>query len=80
LDYGDNPFYLKNSTYEEPLNALDAISITEPKLDSDTVGELIRTMNWTKGGKAVEEKWLDGKQYAFCTGPVKKRFPLKVLV
>jgi len=56
--------------------------ISDPKgaVQASTVGELIRSMNWTEKGKSVEEKWLEGQHYAFCTGPVKKRFPLKVRI
>jgi len=86
MEYPDNPFYLKNSTYKTPLNAFDAMSIVEG-ISKDvekytTVDDLIRGLNWkdTNIGKVIEKKWLSGKHYAFCTGDRGKRFPLKVFV
>jgi len=78
-DYGDNPWYLKNSTYDSPLNALDAMNIVDPKPSvTQNVGSLIRnSINWSRAGRSIEKSWNEGDQYAFCTGSSKKRFPLK---
>ncbi|OXA42075.1 DBH-like monooxygenase protein 1 [Folsomia candida] len=78
--YPDNPFYLKNSTYDKPLNALDVILISQPEPTlANTVGGVIRNLNWTKDGSAIEKGWISGKRYAFCTGQRKHHIPLKVL-
>ncbi|CAL8093006.1 unnamed protein product [Orchesella dallaii] len=58
----------------------DALKIDSPtRWKGMTVGDYLKKANWTdeKFGKEVEEKWRNGRHYAYCTGHGRKRVPLK---